>query len=126
MLETASTVLQQTTATSFLVEARPTVLLAGRLTCVPEYLTNLLPNVARWCILSRCSQGEIRFGNVGREFVRLLAAKEGELRKNYGIEWKLTGVASRRIGWIADPNGLDPSAALAQRWPEARNAKTPQ
>jgi homoserine dehydrogenase len=68
----------------------------------------------------------IGFGNVGREFVRLLAAKEGELRKNYGIEWKLTGVASRRIGWIADPNGLDPSAALAQRWPEARNAKTPQ
>ena len=66
----------------------------------------------------------IGFGNVGTEFVRLLTAKEAELRVNYGIEWNLTGVASRRIGWIADSNGLDPSAALAQRWPEARGGKS--
>ena len=37
------------------------------------------------------------------------------MREDYGIEWKLTGVASRRIGWIANPNGLDPSAILG--WP---------
>ncbi|HEV2618274.1 MAG TPA: hypothetical protein VGU63_16870 [Candidatus Acidoferrales bacterium] len=65
------------------------------------------------------------FGNVGREFVRLLVAKAAELRQSYGIEWNLTGVASRRIGWIADKNGLDPAATLAQRWPEHRNVNTP-
>lgn len=58
--------------------------------------------------------------------MRLLASKKAALRKDYGIDWHLTGVASRRIGWIAEPDGLDPSAALAQRWPEARGAKTPQ
>ena len=68
----------------------------------------------------------IGFGNVGKEFVRLLMAKDAELRENYGTEWNLTGVASRRIGWIADPNGLDPAATLEQRWPEAQAGRKPQ
>ena len=50
--------------------------------------------------------------------MRLLRAKEIRLREDYGIEWKLTGVASRRIGWIANPNGLDAEALLAGRCPE--------
>jgi len=50
--------------------------------------------------------------------VRLLRAKETRLRDDYGIEFRLTGVASRRIGWIADSNGLDPGALLAGRFPE--------
>ncbi len=50
--------------------------------------------------------------------MRLLRAKEARLREDYGIEWKLTGVASRRIGWIANPNGLDAEALLAGRCPE--------
>jgi homoserine dehydrogenase len=50
--------------------------------------------------------------------VRLLRAKETLLREDYGIEFRLTGVASRRIGWIADANGLDPDALLAGRFPE--------
>lgn len=62
----------------------------------------------------------IGFGNVGKEFVRLLRAKESRLRADYGIEWQLTGIASRRIGWIADPNGLDPQALLAGQVPEQR------
>ncbi|HET9401242.1 MAG TPA: hypothetical protein VFO34_09845 [Candidatus Acidoferrales bacterium] len=57
------------------------------------------------------------FGNVGREFVRLLVAKTSELRESYGIEWNLTGVASRRIGWIADANGLKPDEILSGRFP---------
>lgn len=51
--------------------------------------------------------------------MRLLRAKEARLREDYGIEWKLTGVASRRIGWIANPNGLDAEALLAGRCPES-------
>jgi homoserine dehydrogenase len=40
-------------------------------------------------------------------------AKDAELRRLYGIEWRLTGIASRRIGWIADPQGLDPAKLLS-------------
>jgi homoserine dehydrogenase len=54
----------------------------------------------------------------------LLLAKDSVLQRDYGIAWKLTGVASRRIGWIADANGLDPAAALDHRWPQ-QAAKKP-
>jgi homoserine dehydrogenase len=60
----------------------------------------------------------IGFGNVGKEFVRLLQAKEPQLFQDYDIAFHLTGIASRRIGWIADPNGLDAEALLAGRFPE--------
>ena len=43
---------------------------------------------------------------MNRALVRLLAAREEELRKEFGIEYRITGVASRRIGWLADPTGL--------------------
>ena len=54
---------------------------------------------------------------MGRAFVRLLLDKTAELRDAHGIEWRLTGVASRRLGWIAAPEGLDPEALLAGRFP---------
>lgn len=41
------------------------------------------------------------FGNVGRALARLLVAKSAELRDIYGIEFRVTGVASRRIGWLS-------------------------
>jgi homoserine dehydrogenase len=47
------------------------------------------------------------FGNVNRTLVRLLAGREKELREDYGIGWRITGVASRRLGWLAKPGGLD-------------------
>ncbi|GAC1357397.1 MAG: homoserine dehydrogenase [Ktedonobacteraceae bacterium] len=49
----------------------------------------------------------IGFGNIGRALARLLLVKRAELRDRYGIEWRITGVATRRMGWIADPCGLD-------------------
>ena len=60
----------------------------------------------------------VGFGNVGKEFVRLLRAKEARLRDDHGIAFLLTGVTSRRIGWIANAKGLDPEALLAGRFPE--------
>jgi homoserine dehydrogenase len=63
---------------------------------------------------------------VGREFVRLLLAKSTVLRDAYGIEWRLTGLASRRIGWIADQKGLDPTALLDNRFPEMASWRKPQ
>jgi homoserine dehydrogenase len=50
------------------------------------------------------------FGNVNRTLVRLLEDRAGELREKHGIAYCITGIASRRLGWIADPKGLDPNA----------------
>jgi homoserine dehydrogenase len=55
----------------------------------------------------------IGFGNVGRALARLLVAKSAELRDNYGIEWEITGVATRRMGWRASGEAIDVSALLA-------------
>lgn len=54
----------------------------------------------------------VGMGNVARALLRLLISKETDLRRRYDIRWRLTGVATRRIGWIADPDGLNPLAAL--------------
>jgi len=53
------------------------------------------------------------FGNVGRALARLLVAKSTELRELYGIEYRVTGVASRRIGWLANTDGFDVSTSLS-------------
>lgn len=57
------------------------------------------------------------FGNVGRALLQLLQEKTSELRDRYGIEWQLTGLATRRMGWLADPDGLDVAALLEGRVP---------
>jgi homoserine dehydrogenase len=49
------------------------------------------------------------FGNVNRTLVRLLADRADQLRERYAIDYRITGIASRRLGWNADANGLDPS-----------------
>src|SRR6185503_14345252 len=52
------------------------------------------------------------FGNVGRALARLLVSKSAELRESYGIEWEITGVATRRMGWRASENAIDVSTLL--------------
>jgi hypothetical protein len=32
--------------------------------------------------------------------LRLLIAKETEMRRRYDVRWRLTGVATRRAGWV--------------------------
>jgi homoserine dehydrogenase len=61
----------------------------------------------------------IGFGHVGRSLLRQLVAKEMELRRRYDIRWRLAGVATRRFGWIADAEGLNPIAALSGHFPAA-------
>jgi homoserine dehydrogenase len=65
----------------------------------------------------------VGFGNVGRTLVGLLQRKAGELRNRYGIEWRVTGIASRRLGWLAAPQGFSPEKLLAGDFSEAQ--KTP-
>jgi homoserine dehydrogenase len=52
------------------------------------------------------------FGNVGRALVALLEEKADALRAEYGIEWRVTGVATRRLGWLAARAGFAPAALL--------------
>lgn len=37
----------------------------------------------------------------------MLEDRRQELQDRYGIAFRITGIASRRLGWIADSNGLD-------------------
>src|SRR3977135_2685599 len=52
------------------------------------------------------------FGNVNRTLIELLQRKEAELRERHGIEWRITGVASRRIGWQVSASGFDAAELL--------------
>jgi len=51
------------------------------------------------------------FGNVNRTLVRLLHDRAQELRERHNISFRITGVASRRLGWIANPAGFDPESS---------------
>jgi homoserine dehydrogenase len=53
------------------------------------------------------------FGNVGRALARLFVSKTAELRDNYGIEWEIAGVATRRMGWRASDGAIDVTKLLA-------------
>lgn len=46
------------------------------------------------------------FGNVNRTLVDLLGQKREELQRR-GISFRITGVASRRLGWLVNPEGFD-------------------
>jgi homoserine dehydrogenase len=45
--------------------------------------------------------------------LRLLQKKAHELRER-SIAWRITGVATRRLGWVADANGVNAEALLSE------------
>ena len=49
------------------------------------------------------------FGNVGKALARLLESRRGELAVRYGVSCQATGVATRRLGWWANADGLTPT-----------------
>ena len=49
----------------------------------------------------------------------LLQRKRHDLATRYGIEWRVTGVASRRLGWLVAPAGFTPEKLLAGDFSEA-------
>ena len=63
-------------------------------------------------------------GNVNRTLFRLLQKKDRELRGR-GIAMRITGVATRRLGWIADANGVDVEALLRDNFPAQSRARAP-
>jgi homoserine dehydrogenase len=48
------------------------------------------------------------------------------LRRRYDVRWRLTGVATRRIGWLVDPDGLNPLAILNGHWPAQQPHSSPR
>ena len=54
------------------------------------------------------------FGNVARALVQLLDSKRAELRERYGVEFAFTGVASRRLGWHANPAGFSAADLIGE------------
>jgi homoserine dehydrogenase len=59
------------------------------------------------------------YGNVARALVGLLAEKAEEMREQFRVGWRVTGVATRRVGRLAAPEGFDVdellSGAITQR-----------
>jgi homoserine dehydrogenase len=65
----------------------------------------------------------VGFGNVGKAFVALLRKKEQELRQRYGIGWRLSGIASRRLGWLVAPGGFTAEKLLGGDFSQAQTVK---
>jgi len=53
------------------------------------------------------------FGNVGRALAALLVRKRDELREQFQIEWRVTGVATRRMRWLVAPEGCGEAELLS-------------
>jgi len=64
------------------------------------------------------------FGNVNRTLLRLLQKKDRELR-DHGIAWRITGVATRRMGWITNGIGIDVEALLGNNVAPQSSARAP-
>jgi len=55
----------------------------------------------------------IGFGHVGRAFARLLIDRRKWLLREFGIEWRITGIATQDHGTCIDPDGLPVKKILA-------------
>lgn len=54
----------------------------------------------------------VGFGHVGRRFAGLLQEKSVALRRDYGLSWRVVGIATRTHGSAFDARGLDMVKAL--------------
>ena len=72
--------------------------------------------------IRNCNLCLVGLGNVGQAFVALLQRKDTELRQRYGIACRVTGVASRRLGWLVAAEGFAPERLLAGDFSEAQMA----
>ncbi len=61
--------------------------------------------------VTSCNLAFLGFGTVGHALHAMLLQQRDVLSRDYGVTFTITGVASRRTGWMANARGLDPSAA---------------
>ncbi|KAI9011605.1 homoserine dehydrogenase [Hyaloraphidium curvatum] len=59
----------------------------------------------------------VGLGNVGKALIELLLERSIQIRVEYGLDLRVTGLMSRRIGMVADPSGLDLGAIAAGNIP---------
>jgi homoserine dehydrogenase len=55
------------------------------------------------------------FGSVGRAFMRLLQNRRAWLHREFGLEWKITGITTQNHGMAIDHAGL-PAEKIARSW----------
>ncbi len=55
----------------------------------------------------------VGFGTVAQGLSELLIEKKDELRENYGLDWKVTGIVDMLKGSAHNPNGLDLDEIMA-------------
>jgi len=55
------------------------------------------------------------FGHVGQAFARLLLRRRRWLMREYGLDWRITGIATRSHGLCIDHNGL-PMQKILRSW----------
>lgn len=70
------------------------------------YLASTICNVALHSPMKTYNLCLLGYGNVNRTLVELLQVKSEELRRQYNIDWRVTGIASRRLGWQTNSGGL--------------------
>ncbi len=63
----------------------------------------------------------IGFGNVGKALIALLERKKQVLSSRFDVACRITGVASRRQGWLAAANGFDSGKLLAGDFSQAEH-----
>lgn len=54
----------------------------------------------------------VGFGNVGQALAQLLLRKESRLKEDFGLKFKITGIATGRHGMAIDETGIDIQKAL--------------
>lgn len=60
------------------------------------------------------------FGTVGRALHELLRKRREALAVAHGVDCRVTGLATRRAGWLAAAEGLDPAAPSGARCEDVR------
>jgi len=101
----------------------------GELTIAVHWLPRRCPWV-QWEHPTSAGERRIRtynvslvgFGNVARAFVGLLRRKQEELAHGYGIGLRITGIASRRLGWLVASDGFALEKLLAADFSQAVGA----
>ena len=64
-----------------------------------------MPRTVKLCLMG--------FGNVGQAFVHLAERKKDQLKKDYGVNFIVTAIATGRHGRAIDPEGIDTEKAIA-------------
>src|SRR5207245_9009330 len=54
----------------------------------------------------------VGFGNVGREFTRLLLERRSELSRAFGLDASIVAILTARHGSVENPRGIDVRKAL--------------